>query len=468
MRRKQLDVTNVTAADVAFVGDSADDVTNFDTIITAHFDAIQFHIAGVTTLTTRTIFTASTLGTRATLVAVATTLETIVTVAEFALRTHRRIRRQDQRTFALRHFQQRGSQRFHIQLAFRLKLGQQRAVLVQIAAFQLLLYFRGEFFQAAFAEQLCVRQLNFRNGELHGALDVAQQTTLAVLNEQQRAASTTRTTGTANTVNVRLGIHRDIVVYDQADTLNVQTTCRNVGCDQDIQTTVFQTLQGLLTQRLVHVTVQRGAVVTATLQRFSHFQGRVFGAHENNRRVKIFRFKETHQRFVFTHTVHRPVALADVRARGNAGLNAHFLRLFHKAAGNATNRFRHGRGEQRGLMFSRDLRHDSFDVFDEAHTQHFIGFVQDQTFQVRKIQRTALEVIQQTARRTDHNLRALAQCAQLHVITLAAVQGHDVYAMHMFREIRHSFSNLNRQFAGRCQHEDLRRAQGFVNVVKQR
>ena len=188
-------------------------------------------------------------------------------------------------------------------------------------------------------------------------------------------------------MNVRLGVHRDVVVNNQADTFNVEATGRNVGSDQDVQTTIFQTLQGLLTQRLVHVTVQRGAVIAATLQRFSHFQGRVFGTDEDNRRVKIFRFQETHQRFVFTHAVDRPVALADVRARGDAGLDAHFLRLVHKAAGDATDRFRHGGGEERGLMIGRDLRHDGFNVFDEAHTQHFVRFVQHQAFQAGEVQR---------------------------------------------------------------------------------
>jgi hypothetical protein len=118
---EQLDVTDVTAADVAFVSDSANDVTNFNTIITAHFNAIQFHFASVTTLTTRTIFTATlrTVSTRTTVVAivtVATAFETLVTVTEFTLRTHRRFWWQDQRTFALRHFQQRSSQRFDVQL----------------------------------------------------------------------------------------------------------------------------------------------------------------------------------------------------------------------------------------------------------------------------------------------------------------------------------------------------------------
>ncbi|WP_425249980.1 DEAD/DEAH box helicase, partial [Enterobacter hormaechei] len=54
-----------------------------------------------------------------------------------------------------------------------------------------------------------------------------------------------------------------------------------------------------------------------------------------------------------------------------------------------------------GLMTFRDLRHDGFYVFDEAHTQHFIGFVQYQTAQFREVQGTALQVIQQTARRTQ-------------------------------------------------------------------
>ena len=269
-------------------------------------------------------------------------------------------------------------------------------------------------------------------------------------------------------MNVRLGIHRDIVVNHQADTLNVQATGRNVGCNQDIQTTVFQTLQSLLTQGLVHVAVQRSAAITATLQRFGHFQGRVFGTNEDNRRIKIFRFQETHQRFVFTHTVSSPVALADVRASRYARLDAHFLRLFHKAAGNTANGFRHGGREQSGLMTLRDLRHNGFYVFDEAHAQHFVSFIQNQTAQLREIQRTAFQVVQQTTRGTDNDLRPLTQRAQLHVITLAAVQGNHVYAAHMFREFRHCFSNLYRQFAGRRQHQNLRCSQLRIDVVQQR
>ncbi len=119
-------------------------------------------------------------------------------------------------------------------------------------------------------------------------------------------------------------------------------------------------------------------------------------------------------------------------------------------------------------MTFRDLRHDSFYVFDKAHAQHFICFVQYQAAQFREIQRTALQVVQQTTRGTDNDLRPLTQGAQLHVITLAAVQGNHVYAAHMFREFRHCFSNLYRQFAGRRQHQNLWCSQLRIDVVQQR
>ena len=65
-----------------------------------------------------------------------------------------------------------------------------------------------------------------------------------------RVTACARATGTTDTVNVRLRIHRDIVVNHQADTLNVQATGRNVGRNQDVQTTIFQAFQSLFTQRL--------------------------------------------------------------------------------------------------------------------------------------------------------------------------------------------------------------------------
>ncbi|WP_348398824.1 hypothetical protein, partial [Streptococcus pneumoniae] len=72
------------------------------------------HFANVTTFATRTVAVTAI----AAVATVATITATIVTVVELATltRLEDRIRRQDQRTFALCHFQQRCGQGFHIQL----------------------------------------------------------------------------------------------------------------------------------------------------------------------------------------------------------------------------------------------------------------------------------------------------------------------------------------------------------------
>src|SRR5476649_2360065 len=295
VRTEQLDVTDVTAADVAFVSNRANDVTNFNTIIATHFDAIQFHLASVTTFTTWSTITGSSAITGRTItitgwttVITVTAIATLVKITTWRTAFECLISRNDQRTFALCHFQQCSSQRFDVQLFCRLQFCQQRTVLIQIAAFQLLLNFCSELSKTTLTQYICSRDFNFWNGQLHGAFNVTQQATFAVLNEQQRTASTTGTTGTADTVNVRFRVHRDVIVNNQADTFYIETTCCHVGCDQNVQTAIFQTFQSLLTQGLVHVTIQRCTVIAATFKRFSHFQGCIFGTHENNRRIKIF------------------------------------------------------------------------------------------------------------------------------------------------------------------------------------
>lgn len=384
-------------------------MTNFNIIIAVYFNAVQLYIVNITTFTTRTIFTVIT---RVTVVTIARI--TVITVTEFTFRTYRRIWRYDQSTFILCYFQQCRSQSFEIQFfifSSRLNFVQQCAVLIQIVVFQLLLYFSGEFFQTAFVQQFCVRQFYFRNSQFYSTFNVAQQTTFAVFNEQQRAVSTIRTIGTIDTVNVRFRIYRDIVVNYQVDTFNVQVTGCNVGRNQDVQTIIFQAFQCLFTQRLVYVIVQRGVVVVVTFKSFSYFQSRVFGTNEDNRRIKIFRFQETYQCFVFAYILDSLVVLVDVRTGSYVGLNAYFLRFFYKAAGNATNRFRYGCREQSGLMIFRDLRYNGFNVFDEVYAQYFVSFIQNQIVQFREVQSVTFQVVQQTVRSIDNDLRFLTQGA---------------------------------------------------------
>ncbi len=60
--------------------------------------------------------------------------------------------------------------------------------------------------------------------------------------------------------------------------------------------TVFQTFRAFASRRARSCRHSALRCCSRYAQGFSHFQGRVFGTNEDNRRIKIFRFRETHQR----------------------------------------------------------------------------------------------------------------------------------------------------------------------------
>ncbi|CSA60491.1 Uncharacterised protein [Vibrio cholerae] len=57
-------------------------------------------------------------------------------------------------------------------------------------------------------------------------------------------------------MDVRFHIKWNIVVVYVSDTRNVQTTCNNVGRNQNINHTLFDMINSTLTQRLRDITVQ--------------------------------------------------------------------------------------------------------------------------------------------------------------------------------------------------------------------
>src|SRR5690242_2627921 len=78
------------------------------------------------------------------------------------------------------------------------------------------------------------------------ALDVAQQAALLVIAEAQGHAGRTRARGAADAVDIGLGLHRELVVDDMADTVHVDAAGGDVGRDQDLHLAVLEGVQGLL------------------------------------------------------------------------------------------------------------------------------------------------------------------------------------------------------------------------------
>ena len=79
-----------------------------------------------------------------------------------------------------------------------------------------------------------------------GFFDHSQHPHFAGRNEQNGYARPSGSPGAANAMNVSLGVIRNIVIDDVADSLHVQPPRRDIGGDHNIHRVVLELLDGAL------------------------------------------------------------------------------------------------------------------------------------------------------------------------------------------------------------------------------
>ncbi len=115
-----------------------------------------------------------------------------------------------------------------------------------------------------------------------------------------------------------------------------------------------------------------------------------------------------------------------------------------------------GGGEQQRLALRRRMADDRFHIFTKAHLQHTVRLIQHQRAQLSEIQRFALQVIENTPRRADHNMRRMHQRIALSGDWLAAAQRQNFNIARKARQATQFIADLFGQFARRAEHQRLR------------
>ncbi len=156
-----------------------------------------------------------------------------------------------------------------------------------------------ETFQTVFVNVFCSWHLHWFDRLTGSLLDDTQHTTFTRRYEQDRVTSTTSTASTSDTVNIRFGIVRNVVVHNVSDTLNVQTTRNHVSRNQNIQLTGFQFLNGTLTQFLRNIAVQRFTRMTTRRQFACQLFCCGFRTYEDQQCIVWLNFQHTSHRVQF-------------------------------------------------------------------------------------------------------------------------------------------------------------------------
>ena len=296
------------------------------------------------------------------------------------------------------------------------------------------------------------RQLAALDFGFYSALDELQLTELTRSDEGHCNAGVPCTTGTANAVNIAFRILRNIKVDYVRNIVNVDTTSSNVRSNQHIHRALAEFLHNAVTLVLAQVAMQTFCHIATAGQSDRKIIYALLRAAEDDELAVDFCIKQTAQ--AFNLILSFKIILLNQRYSQLLLRNGYILRRSHVLLRQAENRTRHSCREEQRLALGRQAAHNLFDIVNKAHIQHFVCFVQYQEFDMVQTDRAAVDMVNQTTRGTDNNLHIVAQCADLTLDRLTAINRQRTHAAGA-ANFADFLSNLNSQLASRCHNQCL-------------
>ena len=135
--------------------------------------------------------------------------------------------------------------------------------------------------------------------------------------------------------------------------------------------------------------------------------------------------------------------------RGDVNRFGIMSHLFCHVADNAIQRG----GKKHGLARFRCGGDDGFDIFDESHVEHAVGFIQNQYVKLVETDFAGLHVIDQTSRCSHQNIGIFGQKLHLFGIGHASENGDSPDMFQICTVLFGRSHDLRSQLACRCQNE---------------
>ena len=194
-----------------------------------------------------------------------------------------------------------------------------------------------------------------------------------------------------------------------------------------------------------------------------HPVGAVLGAAEDQHLIVFGALQQLRQQFLFLVDVDGIKRVGDGFGGRTALADLNRFGIFHRPAHQRIDLRRDRRREQHSLPGLGHAVDDLAHVGHEAHIEHAVGLVQHQKFDIVQAQHLALQLIEQPARRCDHDIGTPAQRLILLAVSGAAVQHHRTQVGKARKIMKRGF-NLRRQLAGRLEYQGA----GFAMLAETR
>ena len=259
---------------------------------------------------------------------------------------------------------------------------------------------------------------------------------------------------TADTMDIAAGVKGQVVVENVRDIVNIQTTGGHVGGDENVDFAAAEGRHDAGALSLLHVAVEAVDIVASggqkDVQRIRFF----LRAAEDHAFGDVFRIDQTNDgigAFAVFDDIEELFNVV-VRAFRDGCRDVHgILENVLRKLDDGT---RHRGGEEHGLMVAIEMLEDLLDIVQEAHVQHFIGFIDDNVFGIHIIEMAGVDQVKEAARRGDQRVDSLGEHRLLTTVGLSAREGRRM-DVGIASELEQFVGDLRGKFAGGDENEQV-------------
>ncbi|KAF3062751.1 hypothetical protein CFAM422_010726 [Trichoderma lentiforme] len=223
-------------------------------------------------------------------------------------------------------------------------------------------------------------------GLLEKVNELADNTTVAAVEEGGSNTSVSSTAGTTNSVDVIIDISGKVVVDDVGDVGNIKTTSSNSSSHQDGAASVAEELESTLTLTLSPVSVNGGGREALVDEEVGQRVGHALGLDEDEGQTTSVGVEDIEENRALVNVLDEFDLLGDVlRGRTNT-TNRQENVVLEEISGEHLDVAREGGREHESLSFS-DVGHvltlnNTADLGLETHVQHAIGLIEHKILNV--------------------------------------------------------------------------------------
>lgn len=329
-------------------------------------------------------------------------------------------------------------------------------------------------------QKLCIlkipgrsEQLGYVGRHLHDlggveSLNLSQGANVVVGNEVDGNTLSTETTTSTDSVDVVLLVAWQVVVDNQGDLLDIDTSGQKVGGDQDSQGTGSELLHDGVSDVLGKVGVDRGHSELSGTQLLSQELNLSSGVAENHSLGDGDGVVKVHQAVkLVLFLLNVDVKLLDTFKGQLVLLDQDSHRVAHELGGDLKHIQRHGGQQKDNLQGLRQQGENVVDLFFETGRKHLIGLVKNEHLDLVGSEHTAVNHVVNTAWSTHNNLSTALESVV--VGSGGSTSDTSVHSdVQVHTEGHHNLLDLQRQLSGWSKNKSLGCSQLWVNSLQSR